>query len=257
MLLAIVAAASSAAVSSGGWTLARTPTACTATRSVSPDTALVLFATPFARKLVVMTESESPLPVLPGSWVRADLDGSGAVSEGPMLKGPAPGDQRTIWWLDVPAALLGDARVTGLRLTNGGLVLLRMGGAGLPALVPQLEACARQVLVDAGADAATVAQIAEAPDPIAPAGWFNPRDYPKSALRSGTVGSATAFMRVTAGGQIGACSLVASTGDPALDGATCATILQRGRFHPARDRAGRAIASFHLLTVHWALPQQP
>ncbi|GAA0737346.1 energy transducer TonB [Sphingomonas japonica] len=72
-------------------------------------------------------------------------------------------------------------------------------------------------------------------------GAIGDRDYPAAARRSGAMGSVTVRFTVDAGGRPGGCSVTASSGNAALDAATCRLIEARFRYAPARDASGAAV----------------
>jgi periplasmic protein TonB len=73
-------------------------------------------------------------------------------------------------------------------------------------------------------------------------------DYPESAYRRHASG--TVFLRLTVGadGRVSQCAVDESSGHADLDAATCALILKRYRYRPARDAQGRPVPD----TVHLA-----
>jgi TonB family protein len=102
------------------------------------------------------------------------------------------------------------------------------------------------------------AQEASRPEPAGdPASWITPSDYPPAALRSGAEGRVVAELGVDATGRVTSCRVQSSSANPALDTATCAVATTRGRFEPARDGDGRAIASTYAFPVRWSLPKGP
>jgi periplasmic protein TonB len=71
-------------------------------------------------------------------------------------------------------------------------------------------------------------------------GLFSDDDYPASASASGASGTAQAELTIGADGRVVGCSLVRSTGNGALDSATCNILRRRAKFSPARDSNGNA-----------------
>jgi protein TonB len=63
-------------------------------------------------------------------------------------------------------------------------------------------------------------------------------DYPPSARDSGAQGTAVARLEIGTDGRVSSCSIVKSSGNSALDSATCNIIRRRARFTPARDSNG-------------------
>ena len=80
-------------------------------------------------------------------------------------------------------------------------------------------------------------------------------DYPEEALDALAQGKVTARLAVGARGTVTGCTILTGTGSAALDEESC-TLLRSGslRFDPARDAAGRAVASSHVASLTWRLP---
>jgi protein TonB len=69
---------------------------------------------------------------------------------------------------------------------------------------------------------------------------FSADDYPASAQAAGAEGTAQATLTIGADGRVVGCSLMRSTGNGALDSATCNILRRRAKFTPARDSNGNA-----------------
>jgi protein TonB len=67
---------------------------------------------------------------------------------------------------------------------------------------------------------------------------FTADDYPASAQSAGAEGTAQAELTISATGQVVSCNLIRSTGNSALDQATCNILRRRAKFTPARDSNG-------------------
>lgn len=68
---------------------------------------------------------------------------------------------------------------------------------------------------------------------------FTEDDYPASATSAGAEGTAQATLTIGPDGRVTGCSLNRSTGNAALDSATCSIIRRRAKFTPARDSNGQ------------------
>ncbi|AHE54912.1 hypothetical protein NX02_16160 [Sphingomonas sanxanigenens DSM 19645 = NX02] len=73
------------------------------------------------------------------------------------------------------------------------------------------------------------------------AGGINAADLPRKA-RARAAGSVLIHLAVGADGRVTGCSIARSSGDAALDAATCRLATRRFRYRPATDATGRAIA---------------
>ena len=71
-------------------------------------------------------------------------------------------------------------------------------------------------------------------------GLFSPDDYPASAESAGAEGTARAMLTIGPDGRVTNCNITQSTGNSALDSATCNILRRRAKFTPARDSNGNA-----------------
>ncbi|HEX8839094.1 MAG TPA: TonB family protein [Sphingomicrobium sp.] len=69
---------------------------------------------------------------------------------------------------------------------------------------------------------------------------FSADDYPAAAQAAGAEGTAQAQLTIGPDGRVIGCNLVRSTGNSALDSATCNILRRRAKFTPARDSSGNA-----------------
>ncbi|MEH3120992.1 MAG: energy transducer TonB [Sphingomonas phyllosphaerae] len=91
--------------------------------------------------------------------------------------------------------------------------------------------------------------------PLDVSDWIGADSYPLAAIRAGEQGRVVAIVAVDATGHPTRCRIDVSLGSPTLEEGTCALILARGRFTPARDAKDRAIASEVTFPIHWVLPE--
>jgi len=69
---------------------------------------------------------------------------------------------------------------------------------------------------------------------------FSADDYPASASAAEAQGTAQATLTISPSGQVVGCNLIRSTGNGALDSATCNILRRRAKFTPAKDSNGNA-----------------
>jgi len=82
---------------------------------------------------------------------------------------------------------------------------------------------------------------------------FAVSDYPPEALKRRAQGITAFRLRISYSGRVEKCDIDRSSGDAALDQATCRVIMKRSRFRPATNAAGHAMASVYTGTIHWRL----
>jgi protein TonB len=67
---------------------------------------------------------------------------------------------------------------------------------------------------------------------------FSGDDYPASAQSAGAEGTVRASLTIGTDGRVVGCSITQSSGNTALDSATCNILRRRAKFIPARDSNG-------------------
>jgi periplasmic protein TonB len=82
--------------------------------------------------------------------------------------------------------------------------------------------------------------------------YFGRDNYPPSAIRDQAQGRVVAQLTIGADGRVSGCNVTSSSGNSALDDATCRGA-RRARFTPAQDDAGNPIQSNYTLPVVWRL----
>jgi protein TonB len=69
---------------------------------------------------------------------------------------------------------------------------------------------------------------------------FSADDYPASAQSAGAEGTTRASLTIGPDGRVTGCNIIQSSGNGALDSATCNILRRRAKFIPARDSNGNA-----------------
>lgn len=83
---------------------------------------------------------------------------------------------------------------------------------------------------------------------------FSWSDYPSEALNHSQEGDSRYLLLVDENGKVAGCQVLLASGVPALDAMGCAVIQERGRFTPARDKAGKPVRSTVVTPrVRWQL----
>lgn len=85
---------------------------------------------------------------------------------------------------------------------------------------------------------------------------FSADDYPESALSAGAQGTTTVRFEIGTTGRITSCSVISSSGNSALDAATCRVLQSRARFTPAKDSNGNPTTDSMTQSVKWVLPSE-
>jgi len=102
---------------------------------------------------------------------------------------------------------------------------------------------------------ATASYAAKGPVPLgSPGRWATSEDYPASELRREIEGTARFRVTVGADGRVRNCEIVASSGSPGLDRATCENVARRARFRPATDETGATVSGGYSNAIRWEIP---
>lgn len=87
------------------------------------------------------------------------------------------------------------------------------------------------------------------------ASWVTASDYPTREIRAGHQGSVRFELAIDERGRVDRCTVLASSGYPALDEATCKYIGKRARFEPAMNGDGRNVPGTYSGTIRWVIPR--
>jgi TonB family protein len=90
-----------------------------------------------------------------------------------------------------------------------------------------------------------------------PGSWINMYDYPNRSIQDEAEGITGFHLTIGIDGLVSSCEIMQSSGDPALDLATCSNITRRARFQPALDDAGNPTTGIYNNRVKWQIPEDP
>jgi len=86
--------------------------------------------------------------------------------------------------------------------------------------------------------------------------YFSTDDYPAAAIRAEAEGTTRFTLAIGPDGRVTGCSVTGSSGNSALDNATCRILRGRARYAAARDRNGHPISGQDRGSVTWRLPSE-
>lgn len=102
---------------------------------------------------------------------------------------------------------------------------------------------------------------AQAPHPAVPttnpATWITPLDYPIEIVADGKEGRTSFRLAIDTSGKPSACEVTEKSGEATLDSVTCKLLMERARFHPARDVQGAPVAGLYQNRIAWKIPAAP
>ncbi|HST36258.1 MAG TPA: energy transducer TonB [Allosphingosinicella sp.] len=84
--------------------------------------------------------------------------------------------------------------------------------------------------------------------------YFSTDDYPAAAIRVEAEGTTRFALTIGSDGRVTNCSVTGSSGNSALDAATCRILSARARYTPARDQSDNATSGTDRGSITWRLP---
>lgn len=142
----------------------------------------------------------------------------------------------------------------GLAVTVGGREIMSAKFAARQQAVRTLRECNDGLLRSWGVDPGLLVSLQRKPQPLGNrAAWFHDGDYPITALDRGGSGITVVRYIVGTDGKLSDCVTVSPSGDNALDRASCAVMLKRGRYAPAIGADGKPVAVPQIYSVMWMM----
>lgn len=137
-------------------------------------------------------------------------------------------------------------------LTKSRRVVLETGNLQQP--LSALRACTDNLVKSWGLDPVEQATLASPPVPRTnPGKWIGTYDYPVEMSRQGKQALIQVRLMVDANGDVSSCHIQQSTRLKAFDDLTCKVLTKRAKFEPARDAAGKPVASFWNSTILYVI----
>ena len=128
--------------------------------------------------------------------------------------------------------------------------------SGYAAVRRTLDRCLDDLMVSWGFAPGLTARVVTLPTVLNGnlASLIQNEDYPHEAIRANASGEPEVLLKIDEKGRPSNCRVLRSSGHMSLDEATCAIPQRRGRFAPARDGAGQAIAAPYIYRIRWIMP---
>lgn len=124
-----------------------------------------------------------------------------------------------------------------------------------PVAIKALRACETELMARWKIDPIAVAEATTPGEFINPVTFLQVGDYPSESIQRRSQGMSVIFYKVGIDGRAYDCRVVQSSGDPLLDLATCAAMLRRGQFKPARNLKDMPVPSWRTQMVNWTIPK--
>ncbi|HEX8256258.1 MAG TPA: energy transducer TonB [Allosphingosinicella sp.] len=143
----------------------------------------------------------------------------------------------------------------GMAVKAGGREMASANFGGARPAVRALRECHDGLLRSWGVDPKLLASLQRKPQPLkSRAALFLSGDYPIAAINRGSSGISVVRFTVGTDGKPSGCVTVSPSGDEALDRASCAIMLRRGRYAPAIGADGKPVAVPQVYSVVWVIP---
>lgn len=119
----------------------------------------------------------------------------------------------------------------------------------------RLDACITDLQGQLGIAPHEPERVAAGPWPIAGSSrWITADDYPAAAIATSAEGKTMTLLKIGVDGSVQECRTLQSSGHPLLDQAACSLLATRGRYRPAIGHDRKPIGSHVTRLVDWRMP---
>lgn len=178
--------------------------------------------------------------------------GSRKLKQGTLWARPKS-DGRLLYRLMIPSSEYANLVESRTMTFQGDLGHFTLDFAGLDAVARTLSECNADLLARWGLSREEQAKVASFPEPTREIDKIIKNTaYPRAAYPA--VGDVVARVTVAADGSVSNCVVVGSSGNAALDQATCDTFVHLARMKPGLDRSGQPMRSVFVFTRRWLFP---
>lgn len=126
---------------------------------------------------------------------------------------------------------------------------------GMAAVLKALDRCNEDLRVVWNVNEAAAGRLTKNASSLKPlAKYFSDSDYPAQAVREEVSGATRVMMMVDEIGKLRDCMVEQTSGIATLDAMTCGVLLERAKFSPALDAAGKPVRSVSTQTIRWVMP---
>ena len=159
------------------------------------------------------------------------------------------------WWDADPAFLDAIGEDQEIEIGVDGKFVVTIHAAKAKAALRGLGACHDRLLKGWGLDTAALKALSQRAKPRAsPGTWVSASDYPSDALQRGAGGTAVVLLTINTNGDVNACRIVQTSGNPSLDTVSCQMLRLRAKYHPARGQDGQPVESQDIHRIRWIIP---
>ncbi|HYC95291.1 MAG TPA: energy transducer TonB, partial [Sphingomicrobium sp.] len=172
----------------------------------------------------------------------------------PFGRGPISIKGMQLVQIDTKRSEIGDLSAARQLHVEAGTLALAFKLGNIGGAMKALEKCERQLLINWGMDPVVLDSIAKPASHPNLVLLFTTNDYPSAALRQKEQGTAGVYFWIGTDGRVSDCRVAESSGSSTLDAQTCAIIVRRARYQPARTKTGELVASIGFQRIRWEIP---
>lgn len=206
-----------------------------------------------ANLVYFITEGDADYPY---GWTTADVAVGTKWKVGqPLQIMPSTQPQHVIYKWGLSDEGLDEVQAAGRIRVNGTALRLDLPLPSLTSARARLRACDSALLTRWGFGPEQQARIAHFPKMEKLN--IKDSDYPVTAAKRGSIGDVRGYLFVGVDGKASDCHVLDSSGWPALDSQSCQLLVERGRYKPAADKTGKAIAAPFYFEFDWSGASPP
>lgn len=234
---------------SGNWTVDWSDTGCTAIRSYTTAAGPVLLAfRPSLDGLTVRLMVSRPGAPIAARHVPVDLSGITASA----LRFTPPVKKTEFIWINLARGQFDKLVPAGAVRINGLGIDIALAAPGMAAAAKALDTCNADLRTHWNANEADKARIAvPARRLVAIKQIVHADDYPAQARERNESGSTRVSLLIDEAGALKDCAVEEHSGVASIDAQSCALLMKRARYAPARDAAGKPIKSRITFRFTW------
>lgn len=173
----------------------------------------------------------------------------------PFGRGPISIKGMQLVQIDTKRSEIGDLSAAKQLHVQADTLALTFKLGNIGGAMKALEKCERELLISWGMDPVVLDSIAKPAFHPNLVMIFSTNDYPSPALRQREQGTAGVYFRIGTDGRVSNCRVAETSGSSTLDAQTCAIIVRRARYQPAKTKTGELVASIGFQRIRWEIPR--
>ncbi|CAA9528218.1 MAG: hypothetical protein AVDCRST_MAG23-764 [uncultured Sphingosinicella sp.] len=241
----------------GKWQVDYGDTACTAARNYGPAEKPVTLAfrpSPNGTVVRLMVARPGRVSTPHHFAVTTTITSEKAKTTG--LRFESADKKRDIIWINFDRAALDGLQAAGeIAIKAGVTIEERFPLPGIGSVLKSLDTCNADLRKHWNVEEAAASQLSKGATVLKPLhSLISDSDYPAQAIRERASGSTRFMMMVDETGALKDCMVEETSGIASLDAMSCSVFLQRAKFSPALDAAGKPARSVLTARITWRIP---